>query len=631
MCGICGILSWESPPSENLVKKMNQTLAHRGPDADGVYVDSFVGLGHRRLAIIDLSAAGQQPMADSTETFWVVFNGEIYNYQEIRRQLQALGVRFRTRTDTEVILEAYKYWGTDCLQRFNGMFAFALWDKSQELLFLARDRLGEKPLFFSLLPDGSVIFASELKALRQHPCISAEISPEALGHYLSLGYTLTSQPILRGVQQLEPAHFLTVQRGRPIRSICYWDLAAHFRQKQKYRDEREACEALSEILDDAVKLRLLADVPLGSFLSGGLDSSTIVATMCRLQPESHPQTFSIGFLERGYSELPAARAITQYLGNQHYDQMVNADMAKTLPDIVWYADQPFADTSMIPMYFLAQFARQKVTVCLSGDGSDELFAGYETYTADKLHYWIRWIPKPLFQVLTWGAHHLVPTTYNKVSLDYKLRQFLKGHAYSPIKAHYFWRTLFSEPEKASLVPDYAKEFSDSDPFQEFQKHQKDVLDCHYLDQAMYVDIKTWLADDILVKVDRSTMAHALESRVPFLDHRLVEFSASLPVELKMKQWQKKYILKQSQKAYLPKTTINRKKSGFNAPVSHWFTSSLSHFYEDLIDAQKSHSILSLFDKTTIRKLNEEHLAKKRDNSLKLLTLINFYLWLQYSK
>jgi asparagine synthase (glutamine-hydrolysing) len=630
MCGISGILSWQIPPQRDLIERMNQRMIHRGPDADGIYVNSVVGLGHRRLAIIDLSAAGQQPMADHSERFRIVFNGEIYNYQAIRSELSRLGAVFRSRSDTEVILEAYKQWGIDCLSRFNGMFAFALWDDVRQQLFLARDRLGEKPLFYHLLPAGGIAFASEMKALQPALGSDATLNFDALSHYLSLGYTLNCAPILTGVAQLEAAHYLVIERDRRPQPVCYWNLAEHFHCKQRFRNELEAAEALSALIDDTVKLRLIADVPLGSFLSGGVDSSAVVAAMGRLRPYPLPQTFSIGFQEKSYSELPEARAVARYLQAEHCDRIVDADMATLLPKIAWHADQPFADSSMIPMYFLAEFARSQVTVCLSGDGNDEIFAGYETFSADKLHYWTRWVPQPVIDLLSWAAHTLVPTTHHKVSFDYKLRQFLRGHAYPPLQAHYFWRTLFSDAEKQRLMPDQISLLAEADPYREFQRYQQDVLDCHYLDQAMYVDIKTWLADDILVKVDRSTMAHSLEARVPFLDHRLVEFGASLPVHLKMKGWQKKYIFKQSQKQYLPKATLTRKKSGFNAPVAHWLASSLHHFGEQLCDRNRGESALPFLNSAFIRHLQQEHDAKAQDHAFKLLALINLHLWYQAS-
>ncbi|NJK99869.1 MAG: asparagine synthase (glutamine-hydrolyzing) [Spirulinaceae cyanobacterium SM2_1_0] len=621
MCGITGKLSWNSPPTPQLIKSMNDALIHRGPDAEGVYINGSLGLGHRRLSIIDLSESGNQPMSDTSGLFWIVFNGEIYNYQEIRSTLQRLGTSFRTQTDTEVILEAYKQWGVECLQRFNGMFAFALWSEPHQTLFLARDRLGEKPLFYYPLPDGGVVFASELKSLLKDEIISRQINLTAISHYLSLGYLLTSESIVQGVKKLAAAHYLIVRQSSSFHETRYWNLITAFQNKNSFVSQVEAGEAFNSLLEDSVRLRMVADVSLGSFLSGGIDSSSIVSAMCRLSPSVQHRTFSIGFLEASYNELPEARAVANLLNVNHTDQLVNADALSLLAKIAWHADEPFADTSIIPMYFLAALARKHVTVCLSGDGADEILAGYETYVADKLHYLTCWLPQFFTGALARVSNHLVPVTFNKVSFDYKLKQFLAGYQYNSLsKAHYFWRTLFSESEKRSTLPDLSKVFSSSNPYTCFHQYWQEAENCHYLDRAMYVDIKTWLADDILVKVDRSTMAHSLETRTPFLDHRLVEFSASLPVEMKLKGLQTKYLLKQSQSAHLPKATLRRSKKGFNAPVSHWILSEQKNYFtSNLFNGN------GMINQNFVHELLDSHIDKKQDNSLKLFALANLNL------
>ena len=625
MCGICGKLSWSEPPRPELIDRMNSRIAHRGPDADGIWVNGPVALGHRRLSIIDLSPAGRQPMADVSGRYCISFNGEIYNYLSLRDELMRGGSWFQSRTDTEVILEAYKQWGVECLQRLNGMFAFALWDEPNRRLFLARDRLGKKPLFYQFLPDGGVVFASELKALVEDPVVSRRINPRALGQYLSLNYTLTDECILSGVRKLPAGHYLVIEQGRELQERCYWDLAHHFRDKRRFASDEDAAEALRSLIDDAVRLRLVSDVPLGAFLSGGVDSSTLVASMCQARSPRDVHSFSVGFSEKSFSELAEAREVADLLGVSHRDEVVLPDAADLLPKMVYYADEPFADTSMIPMYLLAEFSRRYVTVCLSGDGGDEIFAGYETYVADKVHDLTRWVPAWTSSALHTLVDRLWPVSYDKVSLDYKLRQFLEGHAYSPIRAHYHWRTIFSEEEKRRLLmPEIRDAVMERDPFDSFLEHQKQVADLHYLDQAMYVDIKTWLVDDILVKVDRSTMAHALEARAPFLDHRVVEFAASLPVDLKLKGFEKKYILKKSQSHRIPKPILSRKKQGFSAPVSHWLVSSLRERYYDLTASPEQ----LLFDPAYVKRLWAEHEKRIQDHSLKLLGLINFCLWQQ---
>jgi len=605
---------------------MNDRLVHRGPDAEGIVTRGPATLASRRLSIIDVSDAANQPMSDHTGHFWIVFNGEIYNFLELRKELATHGSRFQTQSDTEVILEAYKRWDVDCLQRLNGMFAFALWDEDRQRLFLARDRAGEKPLYYQWLPDGGLIFASELQALRVHPAVSRRINPTALGHYLSLNYTLTSACIIEGVQKLPAAHYLLVEEGRSALPARYWDLAAHFRDKQRYRSEVEAAEALAALLEDSVRLRLISDVPLGAFLSGGIDSSTIVAAMNRLRPPGANETFSIGFVEDTYDELPEARAAARFLGVHHHEKIVDADMAAALPRIVAAVDEPFADTSIIPFYFLAQFAREKVTVSLSGDGSDEIFAGYETYPADKLLRATQWVPLWLTSGMRRVADALLPVSFDNVSFDYRVRKFLRGYPLGPQRAHYFWRVIFTDDAKRQLVrPEWRDAIAECDPFLDFQAYGREVADCHYLDQALYVDIKTWLVDDILVKVDRATMAHSLEARAPYLDHRLIEFAASLPVEWKLRRLRKKHLLKESQRPHLPGSVIDRRKHGFNTPVSHWFNGAMADLakmvtYDDVL--------MEWFDRDAIDMLWRNHRARTEDNGLKLFGLTCLGLWLR---
>ena len=611
-----------------MLERMIDRLAHRGPDDKGVVVRGPIGLGHRRLSIIDLSSAGKQPMPDTSGQYWITFNGEIYNFLEIRAELKQDEVVFHSRTDTEIILEAYKRWGVSALERFNGMFAFALWDEPHRRLLLARDRMGKKPLYYYPLPDGGLVFASELKSLCEDPEVVRRINPKGLSHYLSLNYILTSQSILQGVRKLEAAHYLEIEQDRPLHERRYWDLAAHFHQKQNYRSETEASEHLNALLEDSVRLRMISDVPLGGFLSGGVDSSSIVAAMCRQREPQQVYTFSTGFREKTYSELAEARKVGEFLRVFHRDQVIEPNFVEHLPKIVYYSDEPFADTSIIPMYFLAEFARRHVTVALSGDGSDEIFAGYDTYLADVLYQSLvsgspKWLLRAAEQLFSLFA----PVSHDKVSLDYKVRQFLKGSRFEWPKAHYFWRTIFSEDEKKELLhPDLHADVAAEDPYARFRKYLDDVPGCHYLDQAMYIDIKTWLVDDILVKVDRSTMAHSLEARAPFLDYRLVEFAASLPVSLKMKILRRKYLLKQSQKPYLPASVFSRKKAGFNAPISHWLKDSLQPLVENLI--HESRNGLDFLNRTLVQNLWKEHQDKVHDNGLKLFSLIVLALWME---
>jgi len=624
MCGIAGHLSFGAPPDEALVAQMACRLSHRGPDGSGVAVHGPVAFGHRRLAIIDLSPAASQPMFDTTGQFWIVFNGEIYNYRELRAELVSAGARFKTQSDTEVILEAYKQWGADCLIRLNGMFAFALWDDRARTLLLARDRLGKKPLYYHVRRDGGIVFASEIKAICDDPSVDRTINYRALSQYLSLNYTLTSDAILQDVYKLPPAHYAVCREGQSIAPVRYWNIARHFHERASYRSEAEAAEALLALLDDSVRLRMISDVPLGVFLSGGIDSSALAASMCRTSGAGAVKSFSMGFRQRSFSEVAEARRTAAALGVDHRDTETDADVAALLPRIVRYADEPFADSSMIPVYLLSEFARRHVTVCLSGDGGDEVFGGYETYVADELHHWTRWIPGGAAQFGAAVAQRLLPVSFDKVSFDYKVRQFLAGHPLPAARAHYHWRTIFNDVEKRELLsPDARAAVMAHDPFESFAAFDREVAACHYLNRAMYVDLKTWLVDDILVKADRASMAHGLEVRAPFLDYRIVEFAAALPVKWKVNGFQKKHLLKESQRRRLPADVLSRRKQGFNAPVAHWL---LSRFRDDFRDLTVDGGPTQLFDRAVVSRLWDEHAAGTRDHSHKLLGLINLQLW-----
>lgn len=626
MCGIAGKLSWTLCPEERLVRKITDEMSLRGPDADGFYFDDYIGLGHRRLAIIDLSELGRQPMFDRERKYCVVFNGEIYNYQELKKELSALGAEFRTHSDTEIILEGYKYWGVDCVKKFNGMFAFALWDIENKALFISRDRLGKKPLFYYQLSDGGIVFSSELKAILHEPEIKKRLSLDAVNQYLSLGYILTDSAIIKGVKKLPPAHSLLIKQNESPKIWEYWQLEKFFDKKIKIEEE-EAAKHLKNLIDDAVKLRMISDVPLGAFLSGGLDSSSIVAAMAAQKNPLDVKTFSIGFKEKSYSELPEAELVANILKVSHKQKVVDLQMAEILPEIVRLADEPFADNSMIPTYYLSQYAREYVTVAIAGDGGDEMFAGYETYNADKLYRYLNCFPKPVLNLFSKIATGLIPTSFDKVSFDFKIKKFLSGCALPFAEAHYSWREIFSDQDKSQLVPKkYLSELKTPLAKNQFVHFFKKVSSAHQIDQAMYVDLKTWLVNDILVKADRMSMATSLELRAPLLDYRIAEFAATLPVNLKLNGFTKKYILKKSQEGVLPNKIIYRKKMGFNAPVAHWLTNGLEKTFSNL---QKDNLLFSeIISSEQINKMLEEHRSKKLDNSFKLFTLLNLGLWLK---
>ena len=626
MCGISGILDWSQPLPQETLHNMIRRLSHRGPDSEGFFIESPIGFAHCRLSIIDLRENANQPMQDRSGNYHIVFNGTIYNFQVLRQDLETAGSRFRTKSDTEVLLEAYKKWGTNCLERLNGMFAFAIWDRPKRKLFLARDRLGEKPLFYFPLPEGGLVFASELKALLAHPASPRNLDLNAVSQFLSFGYVPGVTCIISGIRKLPPGHFLIAENGELHEPISYWDLKASFMTKRKFRSTDEASEEFRSLFRDTVQTRLISDVPLGAFLSGGIDSSSIVSAMTQIHPSPLPQTFSMGFEEKTYSELAMARKVAGLLEAEHRDQTLSSNLLPKLPEIAYFADEPFADTSFIPMFSLAKFCKQHVTVCLSGDGGDEILGGYETYIADKLCKRTNWLPNRAREGILNLIRSCWPVSFGKVSLDYKICKFLEGHSSNIDRAHASWRVLFSEDEKSALwVHPLEDQLAIKDPLEPFLKHAREVKECHYLDRAMYVDLKTWLPDDILAKVDRSTMAHGLEARAPFLDYRLVEFAASLPVSLKIRGLQKKYLLKQAYKKHLPAEVLHQKKRGFNAPVSHWIIGLIKPYYEDIIE-NGGPLFETVLCRKKIQSLYERHNRKIQDHGLQLYALIMLHLW-----
>jgi asparagine synthase (glutamine-hydrolysing) len=624
MCGIAGAVSWTEKVDRAAIISMTRLLAHRGPDASDVAALGPAVFGHRRLSIIDTSSAADQPMFDEASRSMLVFNGEIYNFREIRAELESAGVKFRTRSDSEVILAAFRRWDVECLDRFNGMFAFALWDEDRGRLFLARDRAGEKPLFFSLV-GGGIVFASELNAMLVHPQMRRQVSHRAVGQFLSLNYVLTSACLLEGVQKLPPAHYLLLDRTNQLCIRRYWDLASSFREKRDVGSERLVAEELAGLIEDSVRLRLVSDVPLGAFLSGGIDSATVVAAMSHILPPSLVKTFTIGFHEEGYSEAREAETTAGCLRVDHSARMVDGTLAAALPMLVEACDEPMADSSAIPFYYLAGFAREKVTVCLSGDGGDEIMAGYPTYLADRLRDKGARLPGAVIALTRAAVDRFWPVTFDKGDFNYRLRHFLRGISAEPRRAHVGWRTIFYPDEIRRVVRPEFHATIGLDAFEEIEPFFAEVEGCDIVDQGMYVDIKTWLVDDILVKVDRTTMAHSLESRAPFLDHRLMEFAASLPVDYKLRGNRQKYILKESQKPRLPAAILGRRKQGFNSPVSHWLVGPLCEMCDSIL---ADPVLTDWLDPVALRALRDEHMSRRSNNGLKLFGLMWLALWMK---
>lgn len=621
MCGIAGIVG-QTHNNKQTLKTMLQRITHRGPDAEGMWAADGVQFGHRRLSVIDTSSHANQPMEHSSGRFVITFNGEIYNFQDIRKSLEQKKYVFQTHSDTEVLLHAWAEWGVACLNILEGMFAFGIWDKQKRELFLVRDRMGEKPLYYFHRGD-TLVFASELQALEAHPQCPQDIDDSAVSQFLTFNYILSDKCIYKETHKLPPAHFLHLKLGGTPEIIQYWDLASHFSAPKHTGAEADLMAELNHLLEDITQRTSVADVPLGAFLSGGVDSSAIVAAMCRTTNPANVKTFSIGFHEKGFNELPKSELVSAKLGVSHHTQIVDRSGLDALATIVSHTGEPFADTSMIPTYCLSQFTRANVTVALSGDGGDELFAGYDTYKADRYYQILKNVPGKAFafQLL----NKFLPDSFGKVSLDYKIKKFARGlNLASAQQAHIFWRSVFEESERFELLKRRAGDISDVNTYASAMRFYQDVEGCDPLDQHLYVDMKTWLVDDILVKVDRMSMAHSLEVRAPFLNHKLVEWAARLPVSLKMKAFETKALLKKSQEAYLPKDIIYGKKEGFSSPVGHWFT-------QETQDLTLNGRVSEILDKPYLATLWKQHLDRKRDNSYKLFGILCLELWLRCRK
>jgi asparagine synthase (glutamine-hydrolysing) len=619
MCGICGIVYQDRRPvDKEILERMTDTLRSRGPDDAGYHLEPGAGFGHRRLSVIDLEN-GQQPIYNENRTLCVLANGEIYNYRELRRKLEAGGHVFRTRTDTEVVAHLSEEEGVEGLTRLNGMYAFAVWDTPGRRLTLVRDRVGKKPLYYAEIPGG-LVFASQLKTLLTSGTVTPEIHADALSDFISLNYTLAPDTMIRQVKQLPPGHYLQWTPDRfLIRS--YWSPNT---VQETPMPEQEAAERLYTLLDRAVQCRLVSDAPVGAFLSGGIDSSAVVAFMTRHSAEPI-RTFSAGFREKTYDERPYSRLAAERLGACHHEIVVDQNMAGTLPDLVWGLDEPFGDASALPLYVLARFARPSITVALSGDGADEILGGYPTLQADRLAGLYRRIPAWARRLIASAVRRL-PVSFDKVSFDLKARQFVTGVEHDRAVWHYYWRLITTETDKKTLIdPDMQRLCAGPSAPERFAAVYNAASGLSPLNRQMIVDMHTWLANDILTKVDRATMAHGLEVRCPFLDHHLIEFAFGLPFDLKVRGRVSKYLLKRALRSALPSEILRRKKAGFNVPVSLWLNGSMKPLLLDTLSADRL-NLHGLFQKKGVERLIREHNAKKRDHGLRLWGLLCFQLW-----
>ena len=617
MCGITGKIYFEKSRDidANELKKMTDVIYHRGPDDEGFYINNNVGLGFRRLSIIDLST-GHQPLANEDESVWIVFNGEIYNYQELQEDLISKGHVFRTKSDTETIVHLYEEYGVDCVKFLRGMFGFAIWDNNKKQLFCARDRFGIKP-FYYYTDNEKFVFGSEIKAILKSGNIDKTLSYDALNSYFAFGYITGDLAIYKNIKKLQPAHYMLLSlKDKPSIEINrYWDVRF---EPDHSKSEQQWIEEIKESLSETVKLHMISDVPFGAFLSGGIDSSSVVAMMAK--NSSKPiKTFSIGFKEEKYNELKYAREVATKFGCDHHEQIVEPESISLLPKLVRAYDEPFADSSAIPTYYVSKFARENVTVVLSGDGGDELIAGYDIYNYfKKVHRFST--GSPAFNKFFWGnLNKLIPEKISGKGITYFLsqnREYLGAHLCIWPKEERKRLILTNDTFKYNIKPELYKE--------EILKRGKGN---DFISNLQYLDLQTYMVDDILTKVDRASMLNSLEVRVPLLDHKFAELLFKIPSDLKLKGTDQKYILKQAMKEFLPDSILNRPKIGFGVPISVWFKDELKEYVNDTL--LSGNPLLSQYlDKNYVRSMVEDNRDGMRDFSSRIWSLIWFEEWLK---
>jgi len=619
MCGIAGFVESPTCPAPfggeaatTLVHRMCDVIRHRGPDDEGVWVDEGVALGMRRLSIIDLST-GHQPIHNEDRSVWIVFNGEIYNYRELRRELEAAGHRFYTSTDTEVIVHAYEQWGKQAITRLRGMFGLAIWNTRTRALLVARDRIGIKPMHYATV-DGRFYFGSELKSLLEAPDLPRDLDPDALDHYLSFLYTPRDRSIFKQVQKLPPGHLLTWQDGR-LNVEQYWELPA---DETFTGSEADAVDQLRAVLTDAVRSHLISDVPLGAFLSGGIDSSLVVGLMSQVSG-ARVKTFSIGFDEPEFDELDAARRVAEHFGTEHHEFVVKPDGVGILDRLVSHFDEPFGDPSAIPTWYVSEMARRHVTVVLSGDGGDELFGGYDRYVPHpRVAAFDRYCPRTLRRVAAVAAARLPYGVRGKNFLRHVGRDDT-GRYLDAIR-------FFGADEKLSLLtPDLLQRIEEPDPEARLARHFARFARLPWPSQMMRFDAETYLPEDVLTKVDRMSMAHSIESRVPLLDNEVIAFASALPDAMKIKGGRRKHVLKEVAATLLPREIIERKKQGFGVPLVTWFRGNLRELFADTLLAPAALQ-RGYFQPAFVSRLVSEHLAGTRDHSWRLWQLVVFERW-----
>ncbi|KKU48135.1 asparagine synthase (glutamine-hydrolyzing) [Candidatus Uhrbacteria bacterium RIFCSPLOWO2_12_FULL_46_10] len=629
MCGITGKIYFHNGGrvSEKEIHRMNEKIKHRGPDGEGIYINQRgnVGLGHRRLAIIDLSPAGHQPMSNEDGTVWIVFNGEIYNFQSLRHDLEKQGHKFKSHTDTEIIIHLWEEHGENCLKYLRGMFAFAIWDERKQKLFLARDRVGKKPLKYYIGKD-FIVFASELKAFLGEPDVPREMDFEAIHHYLTFQYVPHPMTGFKNVKKLPAAHYLTINLFGTTPKISeptrYWNLDY---SKKLNLSEEEWCERILAKLNECVKIRMIADVPLGAFLSGGVDSSAIVALMAKNSPQP-VKTFSIGFSEKAFSELPYARMVAERYGTNHQEFIVEPNAIEVLPKLVYHYEEPYADSSALPTFYLSQMTRQYVTVALNGDGGDENFAGYPWYHV--MHIAARYNKLPY---LIKKTNHLIVDTiarfmHQSAFLRYGMI-YTKGSLSSPAYMHTELLAYLNEQEKETMYNNEYLSLLESHPTWKFlEQYYMQARRYDPIDAALFTDINTYLANDLLPKVDVASMSVSLEARSPLLDHEFMELVAQIPSSLKIRHGEKKYIFKKLLEPLVPREVMYRKKRGFNIPINLWFHTSLYEYAKEILLNNNALNQLILKENAVESLLSRHHQVAKEGRRIWLLLTLE--LWFQ---
>ena len=607
----------ESSAARDLIARMLGVIEHRGPDGEGYYTEPGIAMGMRRLSIIDL-ATGRQPISNEDGSIWIVFNGEIYNYRELRELLLARGHKLRTRTDTETIVHLYEDEGERCVERLRGMFAFAVWDRRERRLFMARDRVGKKPLHYTLV-GRTLVFGSEIKSLLQHPDVKREINLQAISDFLSFGYVPDPATAFNGISKLPPGHTLIFKDGM-VSARRYWDFdysgdSAAQGLREPEAPEDDYIERLRELIAESVRARLESDVPLGAFLSGGIDSSVVVAMMAR---EMKVKTFSIGFSDAGFDELRYARIAARHFGADHHEFVVTPDVCRLVEEIVWHHDEPFADVSSVPTYVVSKMAREHVTVALSGDGGDEVFGGYERYVVDQRRRRYERIPALLRRALLRASRTLPQGAYGK--------RFLRNIALEPAARYVDSVTYFDHDAQLNLFSEDARRaLAGYDPAERFERTFAAPASRFRLDHLLYLDSKTYLPGDILVKVDRMSMANSLETRAPLLDHRLIEFAQTIPASLKLRGPETKYILKRAAEGLIPDEIINRPKQGFDVPIRRWFNRELREMLDDTLNDRRARE-RGEFNHRAVLAILDEHRRGVRDHSRQLWSLLVLELW-----